>query len=126
MKKLLPIACALLTLVSCYNDNYNEAYPGATTCDTTTVSYSADIVPILNTNCAISGGCHDAAGASVSGHNYTNYAGIKAVASYDFLITDITGNPMPGHNSMPKNGNKLSECDIDKMIRWVNEGAPDN
>jgi hypothetical protein len=126
MKLQLLIVFLFFMLAGCYNDKYQQVLPGAVSCDTTNVTYSKDIVPILTANCAISGGCHDAAGSAVSGHDYTSYAGIKAVATYDFLVTDITWNPTAGHNNMPKNGNKLADCDIDKMIRWVNEGAPNN
>jgi len=122
---MILIVGLFLLLGSCYNDKYSTLFP-TVVCDTSNVSYSKDIVPILNANCAISGGCHDAAGALISGHDYTTYAGIKAVASYDFIITDINWIPEAGHNSMPKNGLKLPDCDIDKITRWVNEGAPDN
>jgi len=126
MKRLIVIVSLLFILSGCYNDKYQQVFPNAVSCDTTNVAYSKDIVPILTANCAISGGCHDAAGSAISGHDYTSYAGIKAVATYDFLVTDIIGHPTTGHNSMPKNGSKLPECDIDKMIRWVNEGALNN
>jgi hypothetical protein len=126
MKKLIPIAVLLLALGSCYNYKYDKLVPAQTACDTTTVTFSADIAPIIAANCAISGGCHDAAGSLISGHNYTSYAGVQAVASYDFIVTDINWTPISGHNDMPKNGIKLSACDIDKITRWVNEGAPNN
>ncbi len=126
MKKLLVIIGLLLILGSCVNDKYNTLFPAQTSCDTTTVTYSKDIAPIIAANCAISGGCHDAAGALISGHDYTTYAGVAAVASYNFIVTDINWIPVAGHTDMPKNGIKLSGCDIDKITRWVNEGAPNN
>jgi hypothetical protein len=125
MKKIMLAACTVLVISGCYNYKYDQLFP-ATACDTSAVSFSKDIVPIINANCAVSGGCHDAAGAALSGHDYTSYAGVKAVATYDFIITDITWHPTAGHNNMPKNGAKLPDCDINKIIRWVNEGAPDN
>jgi len=127
MKKLLTVIILLLTLAGCYNDKYDKVFPlQAAVCDTTAVTYSKDIAPIIAANCAISGGCHDAAGSLISGHDYTSYAGVQAVASYDFIVTDINWIPVAGHNNMPKNGAKLPDCDINKITRWVNEGAPDN
>jgi hypothetical protein len=127
MKKLMIVVAILVTLGSCYNYKYDKLFPVPVgSCDTTNITYSKDIAPIVAANCAISGGCHDVAGSLISGHDYTTYAGLKAVAEYDFIITDINGIPVAGHNSMPKNGLKLSDCDINKITRWVNEGAPDN
>jgi hypothetical protein len=119
-------AAPLLLLYGCYNYKYDKTFPLSSTCDTTNVSYSRDIVPVITANCAVAGGCHDAAGSSVSGHDYTTYAGVKAVATYDFIVTDINWVPTAGHNNMPKNGAKLPDCDINKITRWVNEGAPNN
>jgi hypothetical protein len=125
MNKTTLAICLVFTLSSCYNYKYDQLFPDSV-CDTSNITYTIDIEPIIAANCAISGGCHDAAGALISGHDYTSYAGLKAVASYSFIITDINWMPTAGHNDMPKNGAKLSDCDIDKITRWVNEGAPDN
>jgi hypothetical protein len=126
MKGLTLAILLLVALGGCYNDKYDKVFPSATACDTTNITYSNDIAPIIAANCAIAGGCHDVAGSAISGHNYTTYAGVKAVASNDFIITDINWTPISGHNNMPKNGIKLPDCDIDKITKWVNEGVPDN
>ena len=129
MKKLLFVACTLLTLGSCYNDKYDKLYPNpaTTTCDTTTITYAAAIAPIITANCAISGGCHNAAGdATTGGLDFTIFANLKNQATPDLLVNDINGTPTKGHNAMPFNLPPISQCDINKLTRWVNEGAPDN
>ena len=129
MKKLTILAAGLLLFLgSCYNDKYDKLYPAVATntCDTATVTFAQDILPILNASCNISGGCHDAAGMATSGYNFTTYDGIQSQATTDILINDINGTPSSRHNAMPKNLPKISDCDINKMTRWVNQGAQNN
>lgn len=123
------VAGLLLVLGSCYNDKYDKLYPTPTTtsCDTTTIKYSTDVAPIITTYCAINGGCHNAAGNSVTGGlDYTVFATLQAQATASLIIADINGTPTRGHNAMPLNLPPLSQCNINKITRWVNEGAPNN
>jgi hypothetical protein len=127
MKKIIAVACLAVILGSCYNDKADKLYPApVTTCDTTTISYSHDIAPIVIASCYSPGnGCHDAAGAATSGFDYqSSVTAIQSNALSGTLLGDI--NWLPRHNNMPKNGSKLSDCEINKMTRWVNEGAPNN
>jgi mono/diheme cytochrome c family protein len=130
MKKLFFAAAALLLIgtAGCYNDKYDQLYvtPATVTCDTTAVSYSTTVAPIINANCNVSGGCHDAAGAATSGYNFSTYAGVQAVANYDYMITDITGNPTSRHHAMPLNLPKISQCDINIITAWIDQGALNN
>ncbi len=129
MKKILPVAAFLIFLGGCYNDKYDKLYPkpATTTCDTTTIKYSTDIQPIINASCAINGGCHNAAGnSSTGGRDYTVLATLQADATAASMLNDINGTPTRGHNTMPLNLPSLSSCDINKITRWVNEGAPSN
>jgi hypothetical protein len=128
MKKLIMVAGLLLILGSCYNDKYDKLYPINTTvtCDTTTIGFAHDIMPILNASCNISGGCHDAAGYPTSGYNFTTYDGIQGIATTAILIGDINWTPGSHFHNMPDNGVKLDQCTIDKITRWVNQGAQNN
>lgn len=130
MRNFKTLAAVVLVIFagSCYNDKRDRLYPDVkppvTTCDTTTVTFAHDIMPILQASCNISGGCHDAAGFATSGFNFTTHAGIYNAAINGLIVSDI--NWEPGHNPMPKNLPKLPQCDIDKITRWVNQGAQDN
>jgi hypothetical protein len=132
MKRLviLGIIVTIVAVVySCKNDKYDKLYPASsttTTCDTSgTISYSKDIMPIVQEYCYSPGnGCHDAAGSATSGYDYTTYQGIVSNAQNGLLLGDITW--ASGYNQMPKNGAKLSDCDIAKFAKWINEGAPNN
>jgi len=128
MKKLMLAAGLPLLLGSCYNDKYDKLYPATVvvTCDTTNVSFAASIQPILTANCNIAGGCHDAAGVAVSGYDFTNFTIFHLLAANSSVVTDINGTPTAGHNAMPKDLPKLSQCDINKITAWVNQGAQNN
>jgi len=122
--------CAVC-LSGCYNDKYDKLYPAtpanATTCDTTTITYSKDVSPIIVSNCYNPGnGCHDAAGSATSGFDYTKFSILAGNVADGSLLTDINFTPTRGHNTMPKNGTQLSQCDINKITRWINDGYPDN
>ena len=130
MKKLLIVTCAIVGLNSCYNDKYDKLYPApsAVTCDTSvTIKYATDIQPIITANCAVAGGCHTSAGNAVTGGlDYAIFSNISGNAANGSLVSDINGTPTRGHNAMPLNLPKISDCDIKKITKWVNEGTPNN
>ncbi len=127
MKKILIVAATVFVLAGCYNDKYDKLYPQpVVTCDTSAVSFKNDIMPILNNSCNVAGGCHDIAGQSVSGYEFTTYESFRFQATQDILINDINGTPTNGRHAMPKNLPKMAQCDIDKMTAWVHQGRLDN
>ena len=89
-------------------------------CDTTTVSYSASVLPILQLHCT---GCHSG-GNPEGGINYSSYSGVKATVSAGKLLGSIQHTA--GYLEMPKNANKLSSCKINTIQAWINAGAPNN
>lgn len=93
-------------------------------CDTSgTITYSGDIVPIMNASCGLNNNaCHST--TSSSGIDLNQYSVIDAqVVSNRFLSSIIhDGNASP----MPKNAPKLPECDINKIKRWINTGHLNN
>lgn len=114
----LLLVTAAVILNSCYYDNEEELYGNQQQCDTTNVTYSADIAPLMTSSC---NGCHSGAGAA---------AGI-ATNSYDQVVANIDRisgaiNHKPGFSAMPQNGSKLSDCDLNKFAAWINSGSPNN
>ena len=90
------------------------------TCNTVNVSYSGFIAPLFTTFC---NGCHS--GGNPSGGILLNsYNGVKAVAQNGRLMGAISWSA--GFQRMPQSGNKLSNCSIDKIQAWINDGAPNN
>ena len=108
---------AICFLNSCYYDNFKELHPeGALNnngCDTAgVISYSAQIVPILSSACL---GCHNPGNGDLS-----DPLSVQAYALSGNLYTRVnTGN-------MPQGGPKLSDCDIAKIKKWADAGAPIN
>jgi cytochrome c5 len=105
--------------VSCYYDNEEALYPTlSNTCDTTNVTYSGKIAPILNNSCT---GCHS--GSIPSGSILlTNFASVQTIASSGLLMNALNGN---GVNVMPPSGS-LPACNKTQFQIWVTAGIPNN
>lgn len=91
-------------------------------CDTTGMTYSVNIKPILSTNCY---GCHGAASYQTrSGINLEDFGALTTQVKNGNLLNSIkhTGGVTP----MPLNGAQLSACDINKITDWINNGIQNN
>jgi cytochrome c5 len=92
----------------------------AGSCDTTAVSYSTFISPIISTYCL---GCHS--GGSPSGNlKLTSYSDVHAIALNGKLVGSMSW--ANGYKAMPQGTAKLSDCKINKFKAWINHGAPNN
>ena len=89
-------------------------------CDTSTVTYSLAIAPLLQNHCA---GCHNNT-TQGGGVNLSSYGGVQTVALNGRL--DGALNHRAGYVAMPQGGNKLSQCNLDKIRIWLDQGAPNN
>jgi hypothetical protein len=94
--------------------------PNAGQCDTTSMSFSADIRPILQNSCI---GCHNVNNVN-GGVTLDSYLGVQTIANNGSLVGAITSSG--GFVAMPYNANPLSDCNISKIRNWVNEGAQNN
>lgn len=115
----------MISLSSCYYDNEEELYEHVQTiqCDTTNVTYSATIKPIMQENC---NSCHNQAGPS-GGVATDTYAGLQAITAAglnDKLWGAVAH--VNGFSPMPQGGNKLSDCNLAKIRVWINGGALNN
>jgi hypothetical protein len=123
-RNLVVIAVAVIfglwSTTSCYYDNEEELYPNPPTCDTTNITYSGTVAPILEINCNT---CH----------NSVNQQGGIITDNYDDLQTVINNgsfrgaiNHLDGYSPMPQGGEKLNECDLTQINFWLDNGAPNN
>jgi hypothetical protein len=116
-------ALCLMFFSSCYYDNFKELNPSADSseCDTLSViSFSTQIVPILNSNCTNT--CHNGVG---SGHDMTTWTNVNVDAVSGKLVSSIMwdGNAQ----QMPQGATtKISQCNIAKIKKWVADGATNN
>jgi hypothetical protein len=91
-----------------------------TTCDTAKFKYGADISVLIGSNCS---GCHSG-GTPAGNIDLTSYNTVKALASNGKLLGAVTH--ATGFSPMPKNGAKLSNCQIKQIEKWVAAGALNN
>lgn len=110
----------LSALQSCYYDNEEELYGAAVDCGLGNLSYTEDIVPILDRFCYE---CHDdfnqLGGITLEGHSNV----IPHVES-QALLGSIKHDP--GYSAMPDNAPKMDFCRIEAIEIWIAEGALDN
>ncbi|WEK35610.1 MAG: cytochrome c [Candidatus Pseudobacter hemicellulosilyticus] len=131
MKRLVIVLAGsmLLFALSCSKkseDNVNNpdppGGPGIPGCDTANRQYAAHVVPILTANCY---GCHGASSNAGSGgivlEGYNNLRPKAVSGTLIGVITHAAGFP-----AMPKGGAKLSDCNINVIRSWINNGAQNN
>lgn len=90
------------------------------TCDSNQFKYGANISIIINSYCT---GCHS--GTAASGNiDLSTYNTVKIQATNGRLVGAVTH--AAGYSAMPKNANKLSDCQITQIKKWVTAGALNN
>ncbi len=110
---------SLIYLTGCYSDNEEDLYPNKSTCDTSNVTYTTTIAPIMQTNCNV---CHSTAVAS-GGVVTDTYEGLKIPALNGKLWSAVS---WTGPKKMPKDASQLSSCNLAKINIWIRDGAPNN
>lgn len=107
----------------CYYDKRDLVYPSSSgsSCDTSNVTYSLTIKSILGSNCY---SCHSGSASAGGGIALDNYNSMQPYIKNGQLVRDIA--QTSGSNPMPKGGAKLDNCSINKVIAWINKGAPNN
>ncbi len=105
--------------------------PSETNCETGTVSFSQNVLPILNANCSLSG-CH-------SGTSTKGGLNLSDSIAYQKLLQTGSGYVKPSNPSgsiviaemksssspMPPTGN-LEACKIETIYKWIEQGALNN
>jgi uncharacterized membrane protein len=113
------ITLALLLLNGCYYDVEEEIYP-TIDCSVLDMSYLADILPILTSNCYT---CHSAA---------ANFGNIT-LEGHDQLLRYVDDSTLlgaikheAGFSPMPQNRAQILQCEIEKIEAWIQQGALNN
>jgi hypothetical protein len=112
---------SVLLLSRCYYDSEEFLYPDTgNACDTTNVTYTQSVVPILQSYCL---SCHSNAAAPALGGNVKlqDYAEVKARADDGKLVGTMSH--AQGYVPMPQGAAKLSDCTISTIEIWVRDGA---
>jgi hypothetical protein len=121
MNRIIILISIIFLIASCKHDSLIEIPPEIIlTCDSTVVSFSATVVPILNVACIR---CHT--GSSAAGSVWLdNYTDVKVVAMDSSLLGSIKH--LTGFEAMPEGLTKLDDCKISKIENWISEGMLDN
>ncbi len=115
---VITAVCVIWSVQGCYYDNVEELYPDG--CRTNNMSYSDDIVPILERNC-------------LSCHNDMDEQGGVNLQTYDDVIIYVEDGSLlgsikhsDGFEPMPLIGTMISDCSISKIEEWIYDGAINN
>ncbi|MFM6983986.1 MAG: hypothetical protein ACKOXF_07625 [Chitinophagaceae bacterium] len=92
--------------------------PANPICDSTKFKFYADILPIIKTN------CNDIACHGSGPRDFTTYSGIRSFALNGTLMGALKHEI--GFKPMPTATEYLSDCDIKKIQKWIDNGAPNN
>lgn len=93
---------------------------GTTQCDTANVSFASSVKPILENNCTT---CHTGASGN-AGVDLSTFNGVTAVVNRGRIFPRVL-TASGGAQQMPP-GSRLTACDINKIVAWVNQGARNN
>jgi hypothetical protein len=123
-RKFLLAAVAIIGvmcwLAGCSKESADRLAGSTSTCDTTDVSYSKQILPILQDNCY---SCHQGSAAS-SGIDLSNFTILQEHVKNGDLASAVTHTgsvtPMPYEEPM------LPSCEVNTIVAWVNQGALNN
>lgn len=84
------------------------------------VSFSTKVAPVVQSNCF---SCHNN-NFSLGNVVLEGYDNVKKVAVSGKLSGVI--NHAAGFSPMPKGGNKLDDCTIATIKKWIDNGTPNN
>ena len=121
----------LLIIFQCCTWNKNTGFTPDCPSETETVSFSANIVPVLNVNCNLSG-CHQ--GSFPTGnlnlepskaYNALNRKGAGYIDTLDPRSSVLYASLVSSSNPMPPGG-RLSTCDLNVIVNWMKQGAKNN
>ena len=125
MKKYIFVIVLIISIVSltgCYNDTEENLY-GAPVCNLDNVTYLLSVQPIIANNCYA---CHSTANAPTNGSGIVleGYDKLSIAVNNGLLIESITHGP--NASPMPKNAPQLSDCKINTIKKWIENGALNN
>ena len=126
MKQIQKIILLLLIvfITGCYYDSEEKLYPQiSNSCDLTNVTFAATVTQILQASCF---SCHSNSNAANSGGGIKiqNYADVLILANNGKLMGTITH--ASGYQAMPQGGGKLTDCEINQLQKWIDNGKLNN
>ncbi len=99
------------------NEGAENSTNCGTKCDSNNYKFSTAILPMMNKYCV---GCHSGATAP-RGIVLDNYNGVTTEVNNGRLLGAVRHEA--GYLQMPQGGNKLSDCEIRQIEKWIVAGA---
>ena len=118
--KLTLVITGIFVFQACYFDKEELLYPSGNKCDTTNVTYSGTVAPIMEISC---NGCHGGADP-FAGIRTENYEDLKIIVDNGRLWGTIIHDPQ--YSAMPKDRPQLSDCSLLQIETWIDNGALNN
>jgi hypothetical protein len=123
-RKFLLAASAIVGMMfwlgSCSKESADRLAGNTATCDTTNVSYSKQILPILQDNCY---SCHQGSNPP-SGIDLSDFSILQTHVKNGDLTSAVThtGTVTPMPYGLPM----LPSCEVNTIVAWVDQGALNN
>ncbi len=122
LKYSLTVAAIIFTAASCYYDNEEALNPRRNPpCDTSNVTFSGTILPILSAKCLV---CHSIF-ASINLGNNIMLETWDQVKRRAYQIDGAINN-RDGYFAMPHDSARLNDCLILQYETWLRDGTPNN
>jgi len=115
-----PLAAQQVQIISAWIQQGADNLVCESMCDSSVFTYSGAIRPLIQNKCQ---GCHSGTNAQ-GGIDISTYTLLKVKVTDGKLWGSV--NQVPGFPPMPKNGTKLSDCEIKQFQKWIAAGAPNN
>ncbi len=115
-----PLTAAQIALIGQWIQQGAQNNSCSSGCDTTNVTYSGTIAPLVQARCQ---GCHSG-GTPQGDLDFSTWSDLNTVAMDGRLAGAIQHQaPSP---FMPPSGPMLPDCRIDQFLIWIQDGAPQN
>jgi len=114
----------IISITGCYYDNEERLYPViSSSCDLSNVTFAATVAPILQASCL---SCHSNSKAEGSGGGIKlqNFADVQIQAKNGKLMGTVKH--ASGFQKMPQGGEKLPDCEISQLQKWIDNGILNN
>lgn len=115
-----PLTAQQIQIISAWIQQGAKDLVCANMCDSSNFTYSGAIKITIQNKCQ---GCHSGTNAQGS-IDISTYTLLKATVTNGKLWGTI--NHQAGFSAMPKNGTKLSDCEISQFQKWIAAGSPNN
>ena len=117
--KLFVSVLSLVILTSCSSDSEDDLTGTDDTPGDGVVTYTANIRPILNSNCV---GCHGSPTTNGAPFSLTTFNQVSSRASG---IINAVSKQTGEAGAMPPSG-RMPQANIDLIQQWIDDGTPEN